>query len=175
MNHFRKIGEVDISKARIAINVMPQLWNEATFRQEHPLSPHKKTESIYLRWPKDYTAYAALYARDYEDKPALRLPIFSSLLLSVEKLIGKSAQRAMIVRLNPNGYISSHIDQGPHAAATDRFHCAIQTNQGSWLKSGDEKIIVLPGEVYWFDKHAMHEAENTGTTPRVHLIVDTLK
>jgi|ERR1700693_1521361 len=175
MNHFRKIGEVDISKALVSCRCMPYLWHEVTFRQEHVLSPHKKTESIYLRWPKDYSAYAALYARDFEDKPALRIKSFSKLLLDVESLIGKTAQRAMIVRLLPDGYISAHIDQGPYAAATDRHHISIETNEKAFLKSGEESLNLLPGEVWFFDKHAMHEAGNPGKTPRTHLIVDTLK
>jgi hypothetical protein len=175
MNHFRKIGEVDISKALVSCHCMPYLWREVTFRQEHALSPHKKTESIYLRWPKDYSAYAALYARDFEDKPALRIKSFNKLLLDVEFLIGKTAERAMIVRLLPDGHISPHIDQGPYAAATDRFHLAIETNQKSWLTAGAETLNLLPGEVYWFDKHALHSAGNAGKTARTHLIVDTLK
>jgi quercetin dioxygenase-like cupin family protein len=173
--HFFKLGEVDVDRAEHVLGLFPAMWSKISFRQEHPLSPHKDTSSIYLRWPADFTAYGALHARDSEDKEPLRIKAFAALLRDVENTLDRRAERAMFVKLCPGGRITPHIDQGLHAEATNRYHIAIASNVRAWLRVEDTVKTIPPGEVWFFNKHAMHSAGNDGPTDRIHLIVDTLK
>jgi quercetin dioxygenase-like cupin family protein len=175
MKNFKKLGEVDVANANWFINSSPDLWKLETFRQDHPLSPHKDTETIYLAWPKNYDAHAALYALDSEYKPCFAFPALKKLLHDTQEVIKKTILRAIIVKLKPGGHISAHIDQGPWAEKTDRYHIILSTNSCATLSVEDEEITGEPGEVWWFNKHASHRALNNGKTDRIHLIVDVLK
>jgi quercetin dioxygenase-like cupin family protein len=81
--------------------------------------------------------------------------------------------RVMLVELAAGAEIAPHIDQGAYAELTDRWHCALRTNRLCTMHSGGETAHMRPGEVWWFDKHAVHHVENLGAEPRVHLIMDT--
>ena len=93
----------------------------------------------------------------------------------VAAVAGALPARAMILKLKPGGRIAPHIDQGAYAEATHRWHAAIETNGQAWLQIADERLHMAPGELWWFDKHALHYGANEGQTDRVHLIVDTFR
>jgi aspartyl/asparaginyl beta-hydroxylase len=170
--NFYRMGEVNVSAARFVLHSRPNLWSKNDFRTQHPLSPHKATESVYLRFPKAMTAHAALYARDVEDKPGMDIVAFSALVVDIEKLLDRPAERAIFVKLLPGGCVAPHIDQGPFAEATNRYHTVLETNQKALMQIEGESWNFTEGGVYYFNKHAMHSASNLGVTPRVHLIMD---
>jgi len=175
MKNFKKIADINITEARNLLGCLPALWTQETFRQDHPLSPHRATETIYLRWPPAMTAYAALYAQDFEDKPALVHKPFRRLLEEVEKTLDKPALRAIFVRLAPRGHIGPHIDQGPFADSTDRYHLGISCPDNCTFFVEDEPKIIQNGELYWFNKQKMHRVVSKSPAPRIHMIVDTAK
>lgn len=175
MKNFEILGKVPVQRASLLLSCMPNIWEQVTFRQEHPLSPHKQTRSVYLRWPKSFSARAALYDLDFEDKPNLVHPAFKQIVEDVEHLIGEPAVRAVFVSLLPGGYIAPHIDQGPFAERTDRYHLCLSTNKSAMLKIEDEEINLTSGWLCHFNKHRMHSANNAGRTPRIHLILDIMK
>ncbi len=170
--NFHKMGVVDVYAARLVLNCRPQLWSKLDFRVQHPLSPHKDTEAVYLRFPKAMTAYAALYARDSEDKPAMEVRALARLVGEVERLLDRRAERAIIVKLFPGGNISPHIDQGPFAEATTRYHVVVETNARAFMQIDGEIQNFREGEIHYFNKHKLHSASNGGATPRTHLIMD---
>jgi Aspartyl/Asparaginyl beta-hydroxylase len=175
MSHMEILGKINTARASLLLSCMPKIWDQVTFRQEHPLSPHKQTRSVYLRWPKAFNARAALYALDYEDKPAIVHPAFKTLVEDCEELIGEPAVRAVFVSLEPGGFIAPHIDQGPFASVTDRYHLCLSTNKYSILAVEEERLNLLPGQLCFFNKHRTHSAANNGKTPRIHLILDIMK
>lgn len=80
--------------------------------------------------------------------------------------------RAKIVSLPTGHRVYPHIDRGDYYARRDRFHLALQTGTGCWLKAGDEQVEMQASELWWFDNKAVHEAHNGSTGERIHLIFD---
>lgn len=150
-------------------------FDALTFRQDHPASPHQATRSIYLRMPAEITLESMFSGLDVVDYPAASVPAFFKLMADVA-FVTKAPNRVarvMLVELAPGGHIAPHIDQGLYAESTNRWHCALRTNRQCVMHSGGETVHMAPGDVWWFDKHALHEVINAGREPRVHLIMDT--
>jgi aspartyl/asparaginyl beta-hydroxylase (cupin superfamily) len=96
-------------------------------------------------------------------------------IMEITKILKKGLARAAFIKLQPGGTITPHIDQGPFAAATERYHLPITTNPDCFLSSGGETAHAPAGELWYFNKHALHTATNGGSTDRVHLIIDVWK
>jgi len=50
----------------------------------------------------------------------------------------------------------------------------LQSEAGSLLASGDERIRMKEGELWWFNNKEPHEAFNHSAQPRIHMIFDVL-
>ena len=177
MNFLYK-GSVDINPARKALEFNKKLFSIHTFRQSHELSPHRGTETIYLRWPKIVEDFSrnvdeALDGMVSIDYPSLQISAFIDLVNAVRDKIDRPIARAIIVKLKPGEHIYEHVDQGAHAEATERYHLPIETNPESFLRVEDQYVFPEVGDIWWFNKHKPHSAANGGDTNRIHLIVDT--
>jgi hypothetical protein len=162
-----------------AIWGQPHLWRELTARQTTPGSPHKDTETIFLRWSESQTIHAVFNDLEAVDYPALEKlsqakPLIEYLLRAVE---GDELGRVIITKLRPGGVIDPHIDEGAYADHFERFHIPLLSNAGSWFtvfSSPDtaEAVRMNEGELWWFNHKREHTYVNTGDTHRIHLIVD---
>src|ERR1700743_407422 len=172
MNNIKKFGKISTFLEGFFLSNPESfpLWNQYTFRQEHPLSPHKDTEAIYLRWSEEMSAKAAVYDLTCQKKEAEKY--FPDILWKIEEIIKTPILRAAFVKLNPGGSIAEHADGGPWAEITSRFHIGINLNAAQ-LFVENEQINILPGEIFWFNKHVRHAASNPGKNARIHLIIDT--
>lgn len=155
------------------------LWRKVTFRQEHIMSPHKNTEAIYIIWPLEFSVEAALRStesvvHDFTDDKVFELYLFL-LLAKIQQTVGSKILRAVFVKLAPGGSISPHIDQGPFAEISERYHLVITSNSECFLSSGRETAQPAPGELWYFNKHVLHTATNGGTSPRINLIIDVAR
>ena len=56
----------------------------------------------------------------------------------------------------------------------DRYHLVLKSPSGSFIKSGDETISMVEGELWWLDNKKIHESYNDGDFDRIHLIFDLL-
>jgi hypothetical protein len=83
-------------------------------------------------------------------------------------------QRALIVRLDPNGKVYPHVDQGTYYAIRDRYHVVLDSPDGSLMQCDDQQVVWQNGSVNWFNNKVMHQAFNQGDKPRIHLIFDAL-
>lgn len=84
-------------------------------------------------------------------------------------------KQAMLTRLQPGVCIPRHKDKGPITAKTHRVHVAIRTNKDCWFTVDEESVNMLPGEIWVIDNVGKyHSVSNSGTTARIHLIVDLL-
>ena len=176
MNHFRRIAHYDVRPLKAALAENAARWGDNTFRQDHPLSPHPSSETIFLRWaPGPVTAQSVLENLDVVDLELGRRPPFSTAIHSIASFADGRPARAIIVKMHPGGSIKRHIDEGKYAEATDRFHLPIQTNPDAWLRIGDECAHLDEGEIWWFDKHSPHDGGNDGAADRIHLIVDVFR
>ena len=82
--------------------------------------------------------------------------------------------RARIVCLPAGKRVYPHIDRGDYYRVRNRFHLVLRSNEGSWMKAGDEEVRMREGELWWFDNDQMHEAHNDGDQDRIHIIFDML-
>ena len=180
MENFNLIGVVDVSSVKKLMSFSDKLFADNDFRQRHVLSPHRDTETIFLRWPvftgnflKDLQN-AMLNVPSIEHEP-MCIPPFFTLVDQVENVLGRAVERAIVVRLKVGGTITPHIDEGEFADSTERYHIPIEAHPGSVAIVEDEIVSMQEGEVWWFDKHKLHSFSNKSLKPRTHLIVDVLK
>lgn len=179
MRHFRSVATFDAAPAVAALAAAQ--WNDNTWRQDHPDSPHRDTESIYLRMPPGPISPELVFEKVGGEQwtwslgdGAVSGSLAPLVILAreIERTQGGSLARVMAVKLKAGGRIARHADTGAYAAATERYHAVLQTNQWASLESGGERINLPAGSVWWFDKHVEHSGRNDGATDRVHLIVD---
>lgn len=80
--------------------------------------------------------------------------------------------RAKIVSLPPGHRVYPHVDRGDYYTLRNRYHLALQTGPGCWLKAGEEQVEMQLGELWQFDNKAVHEAYNGSRGDRIHFIFD---
>jgi hypothetical protein len=174
MQHFTRIGTVEVDALATAVVTHAARFADLVFRQRAPGSAHPDTETMYLCMPPTISRETIFECLEVVDYPLMQEPAFRDAVAVVARLTGSRAARAMIVKLKPGGRIAPHVDEGGYAAATQRYHLPITTNPLAWLDSGGERLHMPAGMLWWFDKHALHYGGNDGATDRIHLIVDTL-
>lgn len=174
MIHFRQVASFDPEPLAAGLEASP-LWKASTWRQDHPDSPHRDSETIYLRMPPGPVTPELVFEQIGNERwlPAEGLsPLVDIVVRQIERLLGGQLARVMLVKLKPGGRIAPHADTGSYADATERYHAVIRTNPGAVLEVGPEVLNLPAGTVWWLDKHAEHSGRNVGPTDRIHLIVD---
>ncbi len=178
LQHFERLSTgLPIQPLLEAIARKPELWRDITARQTTPGSPHKYTESIFLRWAKEQTIEACFNDIEAVNYPAIEalpevLPIIADVM---ERVGGMALGRVLLTSLHPGGTISKHSDEGLVADTFERFHVCLQSDEGnSFSASIDqaETVRMRPGQLWWFNHKAEHWLSNHSTRPRLHLIMD---
>jgi hypothetical protein len=174
-NFVRVADGLDVEPLIELLDAKPELWKEIQHRQYFTGTPHKDTESIYVRGPLKMTPYYVMYdigSYDYPSmeylKPAL-VPLMRPIL---EKLEVIEMGRVLIVNLKHGGHVTKHNDQGTYADHYSRFHLVVTSNEWCSQTCGDQAQKFEVGDVWWFNHKKMHTADNVGTTDRVHIIFD---
>jgi hypothetical protein len=171
---------IDVAPLLGAIERQPELFSEITARQEHPGSPHKYTEAIFLRWAKELTVEACFTDLEAVDYPAYeKLPEARPLVAQIMRRVGgKKLARVMIANLKSGGFIDPHSDEGAYADHFERFHLSLQSDDGNsflvWNRKPDwaEWVHMKPGELWAFNHKSCHQVLNDSNRDRLHLIVD---
>ena len=174
--NFKRIAEgLDVEPLLQLLDAKPELWKEIETRQKFLGSPHKDTESIYVRGPLKMSQYYVLWDTGSYDypcmeylKPAL-VPLMRPIL---EQLQVKEMGRVLIVNLKPSGHVKKHNDQGKYADYYSRFHIVLKSNQFCSQTCGDQEQKFKVGDVWWFNHKEPHTADNIGDTDRIHIIFD---
>ena len=78
--------------------------------------------------------------------------------------------RAAFFKLQPDGKVMRHIDEGTYYHTKDRYHLSLQSRYHYTV--GDEEMIVEPGTFFWFNNKLPHSAHNIGDVDRVSLVFD---
>ena len=174
--NFVRIAEgLNVEPLLKLLDAKPELWKEIQHSQYFTGSPHKDTESIYVRGPLKMTVYYVLWDTGSYDYPSMEylkealVPLMQPVL---KKLNVKDMGRLLIVNLKPSGHVKKHNDQGAYADHYARFHLVLKTNQWCSQTCGEQKQKFEAGEVWWFNHKKDHTADNVGTTDRVHIIFD---
>ncbi len=183
MRNFLKIAEgIDIIPLLHAVQNHPELWDkENTFRNDFENSPHKETQSIWLRY-NDLTEYYADGCLDcaIEDLEAINysawelLPEARQIIFNLMRRVeGQRLGRVIITKLPAGKTITPHADtRGAYAEYYTRYHLPLQNLPGSIFKADDEQVYMRHGECWWFRHEATHEVINNSADDRIVLIVD---
>ena len=177
--NFKKIASCfDVDGALSEIDEHDSLWREITLRQDHPGSSHYDTECIYLRWCRDFTVESVFNDLVPFHMPAsVKLKKCNELICQVHDIIGGDLGRSIVTKLKPGGTISPHKDEGLYAGHYTRFHLPLKTDNLNtmYCENGDETgehCIMGRGDLWWFDHKKTHYVVNSGSQPRIHLIID---
>ena len=174
-NFVRIADGLDVDPLLKLLDAKPELWKEIQIRQQFTGSPHKDTESIYVRGPLKMSQYYVLWDTGSYDYPCMEylepalVPLMRPIL---KKLQVEDMGRVLIVNLKPSGHVTKHNDQGTYADHYQRFHLVLKTNQWCSQTCGNQKQKFEVGDVWWFNHKKVHTADNVGMTDRVHIIFD---
>ena len=178
LKHFRLIDpQVDIQPLLAEIAANEPLWLKDTSRQDK-VKVQRETHTIYLRsavkpFPPGVTSGNDVH-ESRRTQQAQHFPAIMRWLETFAQNYESKLGRANIVRLTPRGRVYRHIDKGEYYRIRDRYHLVLHSPAGSVLGAGDEWVRMRPGEVWWFDNKAPHEAYNEANDWRIHLIFDML-
>ncbi len=167
------------------VNKNPSLWDFITARQDHSASPHRETQSIFLRWSQEMSVHTVFTDIEAVDYPVMDIfPQLKELLFMITRAVGATELgRVLLVRLKPKGIILKHTDEGAYADYYERFHLPIKSNMclfySEVVKEQERRTIeteefvnMRPGELWWFDHKKPHRVQNFSETERIHLIID---
>lgn len=82
----------------------------------------------------------------------------------------RSLGRAAFFKLEPDGKVFKHIDEGAYYLTRDRYHLSLQSRYHYTV--GTEEMIVEPGTFFWFNNKLPHSAHNIGDVDRISLVFD---
>lgn len=174
MHHLALIGTFDPEPLAGVLAANAHLWHDITARQDFDGSPHRDTQTIFLRWCQHFTVASALADNETLEMPPLGFLTEGQSLIAwaLRVLSPERMGRAMIVALKPGGSIDLHADDGAYADAYERFHLVISSEPGNLFHVATEQVWMRPGEMWWFDHKRPHRATNDSNAWRIHLILD---
>lgn len=170
--HFRRLlAGLEVRPALEELAAFPELWTLIQLRQLYAESAHADTETIVLRGPTTLeNLFDNLECMDFGVIHQLRAS--RALIHHVaEFLNAREVGRLMLVRLKEGGQIRPHIDEGAYARYYARFHLVLDSNPECSFRCGEEKVVMAPGELWWFNHQVTHSVLNSGPA-RTHLIMD---
>ena len=176
LSNFIRIADgLDVEPLIKLLDDKPELWQQIKHRQYFTGTPHKDTESIYVRGPLKMTPYYVMYdigSFDYPSMEYLSTALVPLMKPVLNKLQVKEMGRVLIVNLKHGGHVTKHNDQGTYADHYQRFHLVVKSNPHCFQTCGDQLQRFQVGDVWWFNHKKDHTADNVGTTDRVHIIFD---
>lgn len=176
LKEFRLIDpQVNIPPLLAEIAANADLWLRDTSRQDK-VKVQRETQTIYLRSAVKPLPPGVTHSNDVQPSQrtqvASRFPQIMGWLADLAQSVGGELGRATLVRLAPCGRVYRHIDQGEYYRLRDRYHLVLYSPAGSLLGAGAEWVRMQPGEFWWFNNKAPHEAYNEADDWRIHLIFD---
>ena len=177
MRYFSMIrSDVEVAPLLEEIAAVNKAWALATGRQEK-IRVQREALAIPLRGVRK----SAIRGRQRRDvlpnrwtSGSVAFPQARRFIQDAAEALGGEPGRAKIVNLPPGKRVYPHVDRGEYYRVHARFHLVLHSPEGSAMRAGDEVCRLRPGELWWFDNKAEHEAWNDGDDNRVHLIFDVL-
>jgi hypothetical protein len=168
---------------RSGVNVVPllaeiganeKLWLMNTSRQDK-IRVQRDTNTIFICSPvrrPDLQVNENQESR-FTDNSRL-FPRAVEFMTTFAKEMDAHLSRATIVRLKPRSQVLRHIDVGSYYFIRNRYHLVLYSSAGSVLTSGDERVRMQAGELWWFNNKEYHDACNESHEWRLHFIFDLL-
>lgn len=181
MKHLKLITKnIDVRALVSEIESNSELWYADTSRQEK-IPVQRETLAIALRCHAETAGEDSRVRRakplGYQGRPtpmSEKFPVTSEYVDELARSMSATMGRCVLARLEPNGTVYPHADDGLYWLLRDRYHLALKSVNGSRFKVGGEEVLMQEGELWWFDHTATHEAFNDSGEDRVHIILDVM-
>jgi hypothetical protein len=165
-----KVSHKDINLTELDLLLEDDsLWDEDTWRQEE-FCVHQFTKTIPLIFDKDFRSENPSHLKDFK-KVENSIETLTDIL---KETYGDGFLiRAILVKLNKNSSIATHIDSGASLASCKRVHIPIVTNKDVKFIVAAETVNMSRGEMWEINNSGkLHSVSNTSDSDRVHLILD---
>ncbi len=169
--------EVDVRPLVTQLAARPELWNDFDMRTNHPASPHRDMDDIFVRYNarENYTGDRQAFNERHDAvwwDAANHLPwarkIAFDLMHHVE---GEQLGMVLITRLPAGERCYPHTDQGWHARHYDKYAVQIASAPGQSFHVEHDSLSAAPGQVYRFVNSLTHWVENDSDEDRMTMIV----
>lgn len=179
MRNFLQIAQgIDVTPVAIALQMQPELWDQHNERKDFDGSAHKCVSDIGLRFndlknlDQGYDKYTAehdsVWLPAAAKLPQIRPIVFGLMARCEATRLGG----VLITRIPPGGHVLPHIDTGWHPEYYQlKVYVPILSNSQVVNRVEDEKVIMAPGDAWYFDNTKEHEVVNGGSTERITLII----
>jgi len=153
-----------------AIQQHPELWNQHTYRTQHPTSPHHGLDDIWLRYGDPGQDPKAPHESHWH--PAADVLGVKALCLDIMRRAGGSVLGGVLItRIPPGAMCKPHIDRGWHADAHDKYAVQITSAPGQLFHFHGEMFEAMPGDLYSFQNEWEHWVTNPTDYERITMIV----
>lgn len=181
MKHLKLIAkDIDVRPLVEEIESNSELWYADTSRQDK-IQVQRETLAIALRCHGETAGEDSRVRRakplGYQGRPtpdSEKFPVTSEYVDQLARIMSATMGRCVLARLQPNGTVYPHADDGLYWLLRDRYHLALKSANGSRFKVGGEEVVMQEGELWWFDHTAVHEAFNDSDVDRIHIIFDVM-
>jgi len=167
----------DVSALRSQLDAHPELWNDFDLRTNHPQSPHRDLDDIFVR----YNSRANFTGDRHEfNEPHLSewwaaayvLPAAIGISMDVMTLTGATDLGMVLITRIPAGRTCyPHQDHGWHARHFEKYAVQIASAPGQAFHVDGDSLSARPGECYWFNNSLTHSVTNDSTEDRITMIV----
>ena len=174
--NFRLQGTYNVDDIlNIALNFDKE-WDLYTSRQKevYPdrVNPHLYTNTYIIQnHPLDWVFESSIQSQVLDSKA---LSSLSHIIESLEEeLVGKAA-RVLLIKLEANKEVATHVDNGDYLSTVRRFHIPLITNDLVSYTVNNETIHMKKSECWEINNLKYHSVRNDGDEDRIHLLIDIM-
>jgi len=152
-------------------------WNTIRLRSEHPQSPHREVDDIWVRYNpiENYHGDMTAFNAEHEAKwypIADRLPSVKRVTDELMRIVnGVRLGFVLLTRIAAGKQCYPHVDGGWHAAYYDKYCVSVKANREQAFQFKDEEVRTVDGGCFWFDNSKPHNVINPSNDERISLIV----
>ena len=166
----------NVEPLRQALLAHPELWNQYKGRLNHPESPHRDTDDIWMRFAKENLGHPD--ERVMGPHESVWYPASETLSAGralAERMYhyveGKEFGGVLIIRVPPGRQIYRHVDLGWHAAHYQKIAVQIEGHPDQEFAFEDGSLSALSGECYWLDNSFPHWVTNPTSKDWINMTV----
>lgn len=167
----------DVAPLLAQLECAPELWNNFDLRTNHPRSPHRELDDIFVRYNarENFTGDRARFNEEHDAvwwPTAQMLPAARDLSFELmSKMQGERLGMVLITRIPAGAQCYPHTDTGWHARHYDKFAIQLASEPAQSFHVEDEVLRPAPGECYWFDNSRPHHVLNPTDHARMTMII----
>jgi len=166
-----------VAEVLAELDAHPELWGSWPSRTRSPISPHRETQDVFLRFrpAEEITsdaAYQAPHTPVWWPTVAL-LPSLRPVLFNLARVVeATEIGTGLITRIPPGCQVYPHIDPGWAARHYNaKLYLILRANSECLNICGEDRAVMAPGEVWAFRNDITHSVINGGETERIAVIL----